>query len=67
MEKLISTVGMEIESVFEAIGPIDSEEKAHREFAKRWIQSGVEIFRIAKPATPDTHLVWIRLLTKFFW
>jgi len=41
----------------EKLVPGDSEEKQQREFALRWIESGVEIFRTAKPATPDPHLV----------
>lgn len=35
----------------------DDLEKTHIEFAKEWIESGAELFRIAKPSTPNPHLV----------
>lgn len=39
------------------IQPLDSLEEAHRDDALAWVQSGVPIFRVAKPATPPKHLV----------
>lgn len=39
------------------INPFDELEKEHIDNALEWIDSGVEIFRIAKPATPPKHLV----------
>lgn len=40
-----------------AIRPLDAMEKQHIHFVVDWIQSEVEIFRTAKPATPPIHLV----------
>lgn len=37
--------------------PFDSIEQEHIHFVLHWIESGSEIFRTKKPATPDTHLV----------
>lgn len=39
------------------MNPLDNIEKKHIRFALDWIESGSEIFRIEKPATPDIHLV----------
>jgi 8-oxo-dGTP diphosphatase len=39
------------------IEPWDELEKKHVAFVRDWIVSGAELFRIAKPATPNTHLV----------
>jgi 8-oxo-dGTP diphosphatase len=39
------------------IEPFDTLEREHRADALAWIDSGVELFRIAKPATPLKHLV----------
>jgi 8-oxo-dGTP diphosphatase len=39
------------------IEPGDDIEAAHRLDALTWIESGAEIFRLAKPATPPKHLV----------
>ncbi len=52
----------EIKSLIKKIQPLDKEEEHHIEFVKEWIDSGAEIFRIVKPATPDTHLVAYFLL-----
>lgn len=52
----------EIKSLASKIQPLDEEEAAHIAFVKEWIDSGAEIFRIAKPATPDPHLVAYFLL-----
>jgi 8-oxo-dGTP diphosphatase len=37
--------------------PGDAVEAKDLDFALKWIESGVEIFRTDKPATPDPHLV----------
>ena len=39
------------------IQPLDFLEEAHLADALAWVQSGVPIFRVAKPATPPKHLV----------
>lgn len=48
-KKIITTIS--------SIIPWDSVEKEHLDFAKEWVLSGVEIFRIAKPDKPNIHLV----------
>jgi 8-oxo-dGTP diphosphatase len=40
-----------------SIEPFDELERAHREDALAWIDSGVELCRTQKPATPPKHLV----------
>lgn len=40
-----------------AIQPFDSLEVEHLAEALAWVDSGVELFRTAKPATPPKHLV----------
>ncbi len=47
----------EVQSIVSAIQPFDDKEAEHLSFVQKWIESGAEIFRIEKPATPDTHLV----------
>lgn len=47
----------EIRDSISAIRPLDDIERQHIDFAIKWIESGVEIFRTEKPATPPTHLV----------
>ena len=39
------------------IKPVDNLESIHINDALAWVNSGEEIFRIAKPATPPKHLV----------
>jgi 8-oxo-dGTP diphosphatase len=46
-----------IRSELEAIAPFDSIEQEHLADALAWVESGVELFRRAKPATPPKHLV----------
>lgn len=41
----------------ESIQPFDEIERAHRAEALAWIDSGAELCRIQKPATPPKHLV----------
>ena len=52
----------EIRSMISQITPLDREEVEHIAFVENWIDSGAEIFRITKPATPDPHLVAYFLL-----
>lgn len=47
----------EIRDLVLGIAPLDEIEKQHIDFFTDWIQSGIEIFRIEKPATPPVHLV----------
>lgn len=46
-----------IRDLVSAIEPFDEIERKHIEFVLNWIESGVELFRTEKPATPPTHLV----------
>jgi 8-oxo-dGTP diphosphatase len=41
----------------EAIVPFDAIEREHLSDALAWVESGAELFRLAKPATPPKHLV----------
>lgn len=41
----------------EAIKPLDATEREHLADALAWVDSGAELFRIEKPATPPKHLV----------
>lgn len=52
----------EIQRMIDSISPHDGKEEEHLSFTKEWIKSSVDIFRIAKPATPDPHLVAYFLL-----
>ncbi len=58
----MTSITHEIKEVLSAISPFDELEKEHLIFTKNWIDSGAEIFRISKPATPDPHLVAYFLL-----
>ena len=40
-----------------AIEPLDALEREHLADALAWVDSGAELFRLAKPATPPKHLV----------
>ena len=52
----------EIRKIISSVRPFDLEEREHVSFVQNWIDSGTEIFRIAKPNIPDTHLVAYFLL-----
>ncbi len=52
----------EITLIIRGIDPLDSVEKTHIEETIAWIESGDEIFRLQKPATPLKHLVAYFLL-----
>jgi 8-oxo-dGTP pyrophosphatase MutT (NUDIX family) len=47
----------QIKQLIQSIKPLDNIESKHISDAIDWIESGVEIFRIEKPATPPKHLV----------
>lgn len=53
----------EIHQIISKIRSLDSLEEQHIRFVLDWIESGSEIFRIEKPATPDTHLVSYFVMT----
>jgi len=53
----MSLIRSKVQSSVSAINPFDDKEAEHLSFTQKWIESGAEIFRITKPATPDTHLV----------
>jgi 8-oxo-dGTP pyrophosphatase MutT (NUDIX family) len=46
-----------IRAEISAIAPFDALERAHQDDALAWIDSGVELCRLQKPATPPKHLV----------
>ncbi|MEM9561319.1 MAG: NUDIX domain-containing protein [Actinomycetota bacterium] len=46
-----------IRRLVDDVDPLDPLEAAHRADALTWIDSGADIFRLAKPATPPKHLV----------
>lgn len=52
----------EIAMIIRDIDPLDSIEKTHIKETIAWIESGDEIFRLQKPATPLKHLVCYFLL-----
>jgi 8-oxo-dGTP diphosphatase len=52
-------------SLIKTIQPFDELENTHCQSAIDWIQSGAEIFRIEKPATPPRHLVSYVVLVDF--
>ncbi len=47
----------QIAQAVEGIHPFDQEEMRHKQFVTEWIDSGADLCRIQKPATPKTHLV----------
>ena len=46
-----------IRAELEGITPLDEMESSHLTQAFAWVDSGVELCRLAKPATPPVHLV----------
>jgi len=46
-----------IRNLVSSISPLDERESKDIAFAKEWIDSGVEIFRLKKPDVPNIHLV----------
>jgi len=56
---------IKIADLINQVKPFDLEEQEHIQDALDWIASGVEIFRIEKPATPLKHLVSYSVLVDF--
>lgn len=54
---MTTNIRSEIHRIVSLMNPLDGLEQDHISFVLDWIESGSEIFRIEKPATPDTHLV----------
>ncbi|MDX8430451.1 MAG: NUDIX hydrolase [Candidatus Algichlamydia australiensis] len=52
----------QIYELIESISPLDEIEIAHKKDALDWIESGVELCRKEKPATPPKHLVSYAIL-----
>lgn len=48
------SIRQEIHFTINSLSPFDEIEREHISFTKHWIESGVEIFRTAKPVTPDS-------------
>lgn len=53
----LDAMRQQIHAEIEFIVPLDDIEARHREDALTWIESGAELCRLAKPATPPMHLV----------
>jgi 8-oxo-dGTP pyrophosphatase MutT (NUDIX family) len=51
-----ANIRSEIHQIVSAMNSLDRLEEQHIRFVLDWIESGSEIFRIEKPATPDIHL-----------
>ena len=56
------TIRNQIKKIIKSIQPYDRQERDDLYFTSEWIDSGVEIFRISKPANPDIHIVAYFLL-----
>lgn len=52
-----ANIRSEIHQIISKVRPLDNLENQHIRFVLNWLESGSEIFRLEKPATPDTHLV----------
>ncbi len=52
-----SQLRSEIQSTLSRMQPLDDIEAEHLLLTQKWIESGAGIFRLAKPATPEMHLV----------
>ncbi|MFA5962084.1 MAG: NUDIX domain-containing protein [Parcubacteria group bacterium] len=61
----MSKIREKINKLIQAIVPLDEIEREHQKDVLDWIASGVEIFRIEKPATPLKHLVSYSVLVDF--
>jgi 8-oxo-dGTP pyrophosphatase MutT (NUDIX family) len=61
----VNNIREKINKLIQAIVPLDEIEREHQKDALDWIVSGVEIFRIEKPATPLKHLVSYSVLVDF--
>ncbi|MDR3623511.1 MAG: NUDIX domain-containing protein [Chlamydiales bacterium] len=61
-KKTLSPIRSEIQRIINSIVPFDSKENEHLNFTKHWLETGADLFRTTKPATPDPHLVAYFLL-----
>jgi 8-oxo-dGTP pyrophosphatase MutT (NUDIX family) len=61
----VNNIREKINKLIQAVVPFDEIEQKHQRDALDWIASGVEIFRIEKPATPLKHLVSYSVLVDF--
>jgi 8-oxo-dGTP diphosphatase len=50
-------MSIRVKSELSAIRPLDDLERAHLEDALAWVDSGVPLYRVQKPAIPPKHLV----------
>ncbi|MEO1689875.1 MAG: NUDIX hydrolase, partial [Pseudomonadota bacterium] len=57
------TLRAAIHAEIAGIAPFDAQETAVRDAALAWVASGVELCRLARPATPPRHLVCYFLAT----
>ena len=57
MNTVIHLHRQQIRSEIASIHPMDALEAQHRSDALAWVDSGIELIRQAKPATPPKHLV----------
>ncbi len=55
-------MGTRVRAIIESLEPFDDVEQAHQVDALAWIDSGITLYRTAKPATPPKHLVAYCLL-----
>lgn len=53
----VTDIRSAIRAEVSSIQPLDALERAHRDDTLAWIDSGVELCRVHKPATPPKHLV----------
>ncbi|MFZ2189047.1 MAG: NUDIX domain-containing protein [Candidatus Moraniibacteriota bacterium] len=61
----MNNIREEINKLIQAVVPFDEIERKHQKDILDWIASGVEVFRIEKPATPLKHLVSYSVLVDF--
>jgi 8-oxo-dGTP pyrophosphatase MutT (NUDIX family) len=50
-------VNARIASELSTVSPLDDVERAHLEDALAWVNSGAQLYRLERPATPPKHLV----------
>lgn len=56
MSSLLSDPRQVVRDLVQAVTPLDEIEASHRREILEWIDSGAQLFRTAKPATPPRHL-----------
>jgi 8-oxo-dGTP diphosphatase len=55
-------LSIKLKKLLAQLFPLIKKRRRHLQFAKEWVNSGAGIFRLIKPATPDSHLVAYFLL-----